>query len=108
MAKKISILCPVFNEEAVVPLLYQRLKPVISSLKVKYKVDLVFWTTHLKMELTIRFSKSRKTGHRHIRRLFYRILRAFADEEIILDMAEFALFTNEVREAQAKFYSQSS
>src|SRR6516164_6801424 len=51
------------------------------------------------MELTIRFSKSRKTGHRHIRRLFYRILRAFADEEIILDMAEFALFTNEVREA---------
>ena len=33
------------------------------------------------------------------RKLFYRILRAFADEEIILDMAEFALFTNEVREA---------
>src|SRR6516164_2124345 len=42
MAKKISILCPVFNEGAVVPLFYQRLKPVISSLKVKYKVDLVF------------------------------------------------------------------
>ncbi|HET9742148.1 MAG TPA: glycosyltransferase family 2 protein [Terriglobales bacterium] len=33
------------------------------------------------------------------RKLFYRLLRAVADEEIILDMAEFSLFTNEVREA---------
>jgi polyisoprenyl-phosphate glycosyltransferase len=34
-----------------------------------------------------------------IRKLFYRVLRKLADEEIILDMAEFALFTREVRDA---------
>lgn len=33
------------------------------------------------------------------RKFFYRLLRSFADEEIILDMAEFALFTAEVRDA---------
>jgi dolichol-phosphate mannosyltransferase len=33
------------------------------------------------------------------RKLFYRILRAVADDEIILDMAEFSLFTREVRDA---------
>jgi len=32
-----------------------------------------------------------------IRKFFYRLLRAVADEEIILDMAEFSLFTKEVR-----------
>jgi polyisoprenyl-phosphate glycosyltransferase len=33
------------------------------------------------------------------RKVFYRFLRAVADEEIILDMAEFSLFTSEVRSA---------
>lgn len=33
------------------------------------------------------------------RKIFYRVLRAVADEDIILDMAEFSLFTNDVREA---------
>jgi dolichol-phosphate mannosyltransferase len=33
------------------------------------------------------------------RKFFYRLLKSVADEEIILDMAEFALFTNEVRNA---------
>jgi glycosyltransferase involved in cell wall biosynthesis len=33
------------------------------------------------------------------RKLFYRILQALADEEILLDMAEFSLFTQEVRHA---------
>jgi dolichol-phosphate mannosyltransferase len=33
------------------------------------------------------------------RHLFYRLLRAIADEEVILDMAEFSLFTREVRDA---------
>ena len=33
------------------------------------------------------------------RRYFYRILKGLADDEIILDMAEFGLFTAEVREA---------
>lgn len=34
-----------------------------------------------------------------MRKLFYRVLKQLADEEIILDMAEFALFTREVRDA---------
>lgn len=33
------------------------------------------------------------------RKFFYRLLHAVADEEIILDMAEFSLFTDEVRQA---------
>jgi polyisoprenyl-phosphate glycosyltransferase len=33
------------------------------------------------------------------RKFFYRLLQAIADEEIILDMAEFSLFTGEVRDA---------
>lgn len=32
------------------------------------------------------------------RKIFYRLLKIMADEEIILDMAEFALFTSEVRD----------
>jgi dolichol-phosphate mannosyltransferase len=34
---------------------------------------------------------------KNLRKLFYRILKAFSDDKIILNMAEFALFTNEVR-----------
>jgi dolichol-phosphate mannosyltransferase len=33
------------------------------------------------------------------RRLFYRTMRALADDEVLLDMAEFALLTREVRDA---------
>src|SRR2546430_14767664 len=36
---------------------------------------------------------------KNARKVFYRILRAVADEEIILDMAEFSFFTKEVRHA---------
>ena len=35
---------------------------------------------------------------RKMRNLFYRILKFFSDDEIILNMAEFSLFTNEVKE----------
>jgi len=34
-----------------------------------------------------------------VRKLFYRILKTVADDDIILDMAEFSLFTAEVRDA---------
>ena len=34
-----------------------------------------------------------------MRKVFYRLMRVLADEDIILDMAEFSLMTNEVREA---------
>ena len=33
-----------------------------------------------------------------MRNLFYRVLKFFSDDEIILNMAEFSLFTNEVKE----------
>jgi len=33
------------------------------------------------------------------RKIFYRVLKAVADEEVILDMAEFSLMTSEVRDA---------
>ena len=167
---KISILCPVYNEEAAVPLFYQRLKPVLLRLQRNYAVDLVFldnasndhtyerilevrkdWpqTYVIVHSRNVGYQNSLASGLRHVtgnlfvfidvdcedppeminefvdqqekgghdivygqrvnreepqiinlaRKLFYRILRTFADEEIILDMAEFALFTNEVREA---------
>lgn len=38
----LTVLCPVFNEEQTVPLFYERIKPVIESLKGRYDVDLVF------------------------------------------------------------------
>lgn len=34
-----------------------------------------------------------------LRKVFYRLTRAFADENFVLDMAEFSLFTREVRDA---------
>lgn len=34
---------------------------------------------------------------KNLRKLFYRILKIFSDDETILDMAEFSLFTDEVR-----------
>lgn len=34
-----------------------------------------------------------------LRKVFYRVLKALADEEVILDMAEFSLMTGEVRDA---------
>jgi dolichol-phosphate mannosyltransferase len=37
-----------------------------------------------------------------LRKVFYRILRAMADEDVILDMAEFSLMTSEVRDAIIK------
>ncbi|MBX9690246.1 MAG: glycosyltransferase, partial [Candidatus Obscuribacterales bacterium] len=37
-----------------------------------------------------------------LRKVFYRLLKAMADEEVILDMAEFSLMTSEVRDAIIK------
>jgi glycosyltransferase involved in cell wall biosynthesis len=167
---KITVLCPVYNEEAAVPLFYQQLKPVLLRLQERYKVDLVFldnasedktcekilavrqdWpSTYLIVQSrNVGYQRSLTTGLQRVsgelfviidvdcedppevieefvgqyekgnydvvygqrtvreesaaisaaRKLFYRLLRAVGDEEIILDMAEFALFTNEVREA---------
>src|ERR1051325_2074644 len=38
----LTIICPVYNEEEVVPLFFARTKPVIQKLTSRYKVDLLF------------------------------------------------------------------
>jgi dolichol-phosphate mannosyltransferase len=66
-------------------------------------------------EMILQFVEQFKQGHdivygervdrieigaiKFMRKVFYRLMRAVADEDIILDMAEFSLMTNEVREA---------
>jgi len=169
---KLTIICPVFNEEQVVPLFFARLQPVREKLSDEYDVDLVFCNNAstdgtLAAILAIRsghpdvyvITLSRNVGYqrsiecglrnakgdlfviidadcedppelilhfveRHragcdivygervdraeagwikaLRKLFYRIMRSVADENIILDMAEFSLMTAEVRDAIAQ------
>jgi glycosyltransferase involved in cell wall biosynthesis len=166
---RITILCPVWNEENVIPLFFARLRPVLEKLSERYLVDLLFlnnastdgtpqqiekvrelWTStyvitmsrnvgyHASLECGLRnatgdllvfidvdcedppemileFVEKYEQGYdivygervdreeikpiKQARKLFYRILHAMADEEIILDMAEFSLFTKEVRSA---------
>jgi polyisoprenyl-phosphate glycosyltransferase len=165
----LTILCPVHNEQAVIPLFFDRMRPILENLSGRYAVNLLFlnnastdgtlqeieqirrvWpetyvlTTsknvgyHASLECGLRnveadliifidvdcedppemilqFVAKHEEGSdivygervdreeprilKGIRKLFYRLLRAVADEEIILDMAEFSLFTREVREA---------
>lgn len=166
---RITILCPVWNEENVIPLFFTRIRPVLEKLSERYVVDLLFlnnastdgtsqeiervrelWTStyvitmsrnvgyHASLECGLRnatgdllvfidvdcedppemildFVEKYEQGYdivygervdreeikpiKQARKLFYRILHAMADEEIILDMAEFSLFTKEVRRA---------
>jgi polyisoprenyl-phosphate glycosyltransferase len=165
----ITILCPVFNEDRVIPLFWGQIRPVIEKLSEHYSVHLLFldnastdrsseqiakiresWPAtyvitmsrnvgyHASLECGLRnatgdlfvfidvdcedppemileFVEKHDQGYdivygervdRHeskamkgSRKLFYRLLHAVADEEIILDMAEFSLFTREVRDA---------
>lgn len=169
VAQLLTILCPVHNEERVIPLFFARIRPILAKLSERYSVDLVFlnnastdgtlteiekvrqaWpatyvlTTsrnvgyHASLECGLRncrgdllvfidvdcedppemilqFAEKYEQGYdivygeradreepawlKGARRLFYRLLYMVADEEIILDMAEFSLFTKEVREA---------
>jgi polyisoprenyl-phosphate glycosyltransferase len=168
-APLITILCPVYNEDRVVPLFFARIRPVIEKLAEHYAVHLLFlnnasndrtaqqvekireiWgSTYLitmsrnvgyhaslecglknavgdlfvfidvdcedPPEMILEFVEKYEQGYdivygervdrdeskviKKARKLFYRLLRAVADEEILLDMAEFSLFTKEVREA---------
>jgi glycosyltransferase involved in cell wall biosynthesis len=168
-AQLLTILCPVHNEERVIPLFFERIRPVLAKLSERYSVDLVFlnnastdgtlteiekvrqaWpatyvlTTsrnvgyHASLECGLRnsrgdllvfidvdcedppemilqFAEKYEQGYdivygeradreeppwlKSARRLFYRLLYMVADEEIVLDMAEFSLFTKEVRDA---------
>jgi polyisoprenyl-phosphate glycosyltransferase len=165
----LAILCPVYNEEKVVPLFMARLLPVIRRLETVCEVQLVFlnnasedgtldlileprpdWprTYVLSMSRNVGYQGSIETGLRAVdadlyafidvdcedppellpvfvhrwregydvvygqradrdeprlikacRRIFYRVLQKVADEDIVLDMAEFSLFTREVRDA---------
>jgi glycosyltransferase involved in cell wall biosynthesis len=166
---KLSIICPVFNEEQVIPLFFDRIRPVIQTLAGRYAVDLVFLnnassdgslaeisklreryapTYVVTMSRNVGYQRSLDCGLRAVRgdlfaiidvdcedppemlinfiekfeqgfdivygiradrqeftalkslrKLFYRILKMVADEDIILDMAEFSLFTAEVRDS---------
>ena len=169
MSELLTILCPVYNEEPVIPLFFDRIRPVLAKLSERYAVDLVFlnnastdrtmeeiekvrqsWPStyvittsrnvgyHASLECGLRnaqgdllvfidvdcedppemileFAKKHEEGFdivygervdreepqllKSARKLFYRLLHLVADEEIILDMAEFSLFTREVRDA---------
>jgi polyisoprenyl-phosphate glycosyltransferase len=166
---KLTIICPVYNEEKVVPLFFERIKPVIEELSPGYDVNLIFsnnastdgtlaeilklrethpyvFVTTLSAnvgyqrslecglrtckgdlfafidvdcedppEMILEFVKAYEEGYdivygerldrdeaeyvKLMRKIFYRVLRAVADEEVILDMAEFSLMTEEVRDA---------
>lgn len=165
----LAIICPVYNEEAVIPLFFGRLRPIMDALAGRYLIRLVFlnnasadrtlekitalrdaWaeTYVISMSRNVGYQASLECGLRAIeadlyviidvdcedppemivqfvetheqgfdivygervdrpepppiksaRKVFYRLLRKIADEDIILDMAEFSLFTGEVRDA---------
>ncbi len=165
----IAILVPVYNEEAVIPLFFRRIAPVLDTLAAEYSPHLIFLnnastdrTADVVNELrrnhpdiylvslakNVGYQRSLEFGLRNcqgdlfvfidvdledppemipqfveyhkqgydivygervdrievnsvkfMRKVFYRLMRALADEDIILDMAEFSLMTNEVRQA---------
>lgn len=39
---RLTIVCPVYNEEAVVPLFFARMRPVVEQLSARYRVELLF------------------------------------------------------------------
>lgn len=165
----LAIICPVYNEEATVPLFFGRIQPVMDELAARYRIRLVFlnnastdgtlaavdavracWaeTYVVSMSRNVGYQSSLDGGFRLVeadlyvvidvdcedppemipqfiehyeqgyditygervdrpeptpiktaRKFFYRLLQKIADEEIILDMAEFSLVTREVRDA---------
>jgi glycosyltransferase involved in cell wall biosynthesis len=166
---RLTILCPVYNEQNVIPLFFERIHPVMKALAERYSVHLLFldnastdatpkeiekirraWaaTYVITMSRNVGYHASLECGlknavsdlfvfidvdcedppemiHQFVlnyergydivygeridrhesktmkaaRRFFYRLLHAVADEEIILDMAEFSMFTREVHDA---------
>jgi glycosyltransferase involved in cell wall biosynthesis len=169
MLPRLTIICPVFDEEAVIPLFFERTLPVIEALSIRYRVDLLFMNNAstdgtygviqklreqhafvyvITLSTNVGYQRSLECGLRNargdviafidvdcedppemllefvaryeegydlvygervdreevhlvkmLRKLFYHIVRRVADEDIILYMAEFSLFTAEVRDA---------
>ena len=165
----LTVICPVYNEETVIPLFFGRIRTVFEAISQRYRCELVFINNAsndrtldailrirdghpdvyvITLSRTGNYQRSVDCGlrstsgdlflvidvdcedppemipgmlerqaegydvvygervNRHegelmtaTRKLFYRITRLVADEEIILDMAEFALLTDEVRVA---------
>ena len=166
--QKISIICPVFNEEETISLYYERFQKAISCLQDRYLIELIFINNcstddtlagiknlHSQdpsvqiisltrnfgyqasvlcgltfatgeaivvndvdgedpPELIPEFVEQWKKGYEIIygqrekrpeffiltlcRKLFYRLTRVIADDDFILDMAEFSLITRRVRD----------
>ena len=166
--KKISVVCPVFNEERTIDLYYERFQKATSCLQDRYLIELIFVnncsednTLSIAMKLHSQnpsvqvISLTRNFGYQAsvlcglnfatgdaivvndvdgedppelipmfveqwekgydiiygkrgkrpeflgltlCRKLFYRLTRAIADNDFILDMAEFSLFTRRVRD----------
>ncbi len=170
---KLTVICPVFNEEALISIYSQRMKQVREQLLPRYEVDLLFTNNAstdgtlkelqklrqehpfvyvitlsrnfgyqaslecgLRMakgdllvfidvdcedppEMILDFVKLYEEGDYDIvygerfdreepallvwgRKLFYRLLKVVADEDVILDMAEFSLITEAVRDAMVQ------
>ena len=165
--KKISVICPVFNEENTISLYYERFQKAMSCLEDRYEIELIFInncsednTLSVAMNLHSQnssvqiISLTRNFGYQSsvlcglnfangdavvvndvdgedppelipkfvglwekgyeiiygkrekrpeflgltlCRKFFYRLTRAIADNDFILDMAEFSLFTRQVR-----------
>lgn len=166
--KKLSVICPIYNEEKSLPLFIEEIKKIEEKISSNYQLDIIFSnnsstdnTLNLLQEFSnkyeniyyytlsknfgyqnsLNFSLKNTTGDlfaiidsdgedpptmildflkkyeegndivygervnrpegfilKKMRNLFYKTLKFFSDDEIILNMAEFSLFTNEVRE----------
>lgn len=169
--KRLTVICPVYNEETVVPLFFGRFQPVAQELGKTYDVELLFlnnastdgtlaaiedlrqdwpWVYVLTLssnrgyqrslecglrnargdvfafidvdcedppEMILDFVKQYEAGYdivygervdreegkfvKFLRKLFYQLVHRVADDDFILYMAEFSLFTAEVRDAIA-------
>jgi polyisoprenyl-phosphate glycosyltransferase len=169
---RFTVLCPVYNEQIVIPLFFARIKPVIDKLSSRYRLDLVFLNNAstdgtyqvieqlrkeypfvhvITLSANVGYQRSLECGLRNakgdiisfidvdcedppemilefikyyeqgydvvygervdreeirfikmLRKVFYQIVHRVADEEIILYMAEFSLFTAEVRNAMVQ------
>ncbi|MBU6453178.1 MAG: glycosyltransferase family 2 protein [Cyanobacteria bacterium REEB67] len=169
---RLTIICPVCNEQATVPIFFERIKPVLEKLGESYRCDLVF-TNNASTDGTVEQIEAITRDHPNVylitisknvgyqaslecglrtaqgdvfvfidvdcedppemipdfvhwyeqgydivygeridrdeprqimlaRKGFYRVLKALADDEVILDMAEFSLLAGHVREAIVK------
>ncbi len=172
MKQRLTIICPVCNEQATVPIFFERIKPVMVKLSETYDCSLLFTNNAstdetpaqirkisaenpnvymITISKNVGYQASLECGLRNAkgdvfvfidvdcedppemildfvryyeegydivygervdrdeprlimwgRKVFYRVLKALADEEVILDMAEFSLLAGHVRDSIVK------